>query len=98
MGKTLPPEEPVEAPRDEAETSRTLVEIMRRQRERDRRVLRVATMLAIIAFVYAIAATVVAWGQHAGWRLTARRPAVNRSATAPAKPPPPLRRGAGAGG
>ena len=77
MGRTLPPEEPVEPPRDEAETSRTLVEIMRRQRERDRRVLRVATIVAVIAFVYAIAATVVAWGQHAGWRLTARRPAAN---------------------
>jgi len=90
MGKMLPPEEPVDA-RDEASTPRTLVEIMRRQRERDRRVFQLATAVAIAAFVYALAATFVAWGQHAGWRVTASRPAANRSATAPAEPSPPNR-------
>jgi hypothetical protein len=90
MGEMLPPEEPVDA-RDEAATPRTLVEIMRRQRERDRRVFQLATAVAIAAFVYALAATFVAWGQHAGWRVTASRPAANRSATAPAEPSSPNR-------
>src|SRR5262245_44429184 len=83
MARTLPPEPP-EPPPDDAATERTLVDIMRRQRERDRRMLRLATTVAVASLILAFTATFVAWSQHAGWRI--RRPAA-RNQTVPAAPP-----------
>src|SRR5262245_402311 len=83
MAKTLPPE-PYEPPPDDAATERTLVEIMRRQRERDRRLLRLATTVAIASLILAFTATFVAWSQHAGWRM---RRSATRSPSVPASPP-----------
>src|SRR5262245_53410575 len=83
MARTLPPE-PQEPPPDDAATERTLVDIMRRQRERDRRLLRLATTVAVASLVLAFTATFVAWSQHAGWRM--RRPGT-RTQSVPATPP-----------
>src|SRR5262245_14243865 len=84
MTKTLPPE-PYEPP-DDVATERTLVEIMRRQRERDRRLLRLATTVAIASLILAFTATFVAWSQHSGWWRMRR--SATRSPSVPAAPPP----------
>ena len=60
MAKTLPPEPPAPPP-DDLAIERTLVDIMRRQRERDRRLLRMATAVAVASLVLAITASFVAW-------------------------------------